>query len=56
MKADAEIKVLSTYLIGATIEAKTELRMFFPHSVLGSFPKTEVFGFLQSKAFFFSSI
>lgn len=28
MKADAEIKVLSTYLIGATIEAKTELRMF----------------------------
>lgn len=47
MKADAEIKVLSTYLIGAMIEAKSVLA---PHSVLGSFPKTEVVGFLQSKA------
>lgn len=52
LKADAAIKVLCTYLLRSMIEAKAEQRIFL-HLIQGSFLKTEVSGFLQSKAFLF---
>lgn len=52
LKADAAIKVLCAYLLRSMIEAKTEQGIFL-HLIQGSFLKTEVAGFLQSKAFLF---
>lgn len=52
LKAEAEIKVSDTSFMMSIIETETKLRM----SLLlkqNSFLKTEVVGFLQSKAFYF---
>lgn len=55
LKADAAIKVLCAYLLRSMIEAKTEQGIFL-RLIQGSFLKTEVAGFLQSKAFLFFSL